>query len=73
MIKERPILFSSAMVRAILDGHKKQTRRVINPGKYLSCLDPEDDQEQLLKYCPYGQTGPHFMYQFRCGRKKAKR
>ncbi|HMO85721.1 MAG TPA: hypothetical protein PKC18_12475, partial [Lacipirellulaceae bacterium] len=57
MIKERPILFSSAMVRAILDGHKKQTRRVINPGKYLSCLDPEDDQEQLLKYCPYGQTG----------------
>lgn len=63
-MKERPILFSAPMVRAILDGNKTQTRRTYKVRKHpdagceIAATElVREPQHVIDRICPYGQSG----------------
>lgn len=70
-VKERPILFKGPLIRAILEGRKAQTRRIVNPqppaGADRHCwfnaplygwtAQPEPAADWHVVRCPYGVPG----------------
>jgi hypothetical protein len=57
VVRERPIIFSSEMVCAILDGRKTQTRRVINNRVYIEFTASEEPDSIVTGHIEQSDPG----------------
>lgn len=65
-MKERPIVFSGPMVRAILDGRKTQTRRVVQGSAKYGVALGLGNTCVIWDECPYGQPGDQLWVRENC-------
>lgn len=77
-VREQPILFSGPMVRAILDGRKTQTRRILTPSRSYFDGRPWGKSAKAQGWAwdaawvdagpsPAGNAGPYLHLPWRCG------
>lgn len=80
-MKERPILLNAEMVRAVLNGRKTQTRRMLTP-RQLKMIDDaasigecyplesghqhENSQSYYREWCPFGAVGDRLWVRETC-------
>lgn len=80
-MRERPIIFNADMVRAVLDGRKTQTRRMLTP-HHLKMIDAAasagecyplesgsqhpNSQSYYREWCPFGAVGDRLWVREAC-------